>query len=97
MIIGTRRNFMFGAAGTAGALIAGLGATQSFGAESTPTKDPIQGGAKISGRIKYDGPEIDFEKIDAVRGLDIAFTTSAKNDDEARQLLSAFGFPFRTK
>ncbi len=42
-------------------------------------------------------PEIDFEKIDAIRGLDIAVTTSAKNDDEARELLKAFGFPFRTK
>ncbi len=42
-------------------------------------------------------PEIDFEKVDAVRGLDIAITTSAKNDDEARKLLKAFGFPFRTK
>ncbi len=42
-------------------------------------------------------PEIDFEKVDAIRGLDIAITTSAKNDDEARELLSAFGFPFRNK
>ncbi len=42
-------------------------------------------------------PEIDFEKVDAIRGLDIAITTTAKNDDEARKLLSAFGFPFRTK
>lgn len=42
-------------------------------------------------------PEIDFEKVDAIRGLDIAVTTSAKNDDEARKLLVAFGFPFRTK
>ncbi|PID57980.1 MAG: 50S ribosomal protein L5 [Gammaproteobacteria bacterium] len=42
-------------------------------------------------------PEIDFEKIDAIRGLDIAITTNAKNDDEALKLLKAFGFPFRTK
>ncbi|MBS9777574.1 MAG: 50S ribosomal protein L5 [Gammaproteobacteria bacterium] len=42
-------------------------------------------------------PEIDFEKVDAIRGLDIAVTTTAKNDDEARKLLAAFGFPFRTK
>lgn len=42
-------------------------------------------------------PEIDFEKVDAIRGLDIAFTTTAKTDDEARKLLAAFGFPFRTK
>ena len=40
-------------------------------------------------------PEIDYEKIDSVRGLDIAITTSAKNDDEARLLLEEFNFPFR--
>ncbi len=40
-------------------------------------------------------PEIDFDKIDALRGLDIAITTSAKSDDEARALLAAFNFPFR--
>ena len=40
-------------------------------------------------------PEIDYEKIDSIRGLDIAITTSAKNDDEARLLLEEFNFPFR--
>ncbi|MEJ2643790.1 MAG: 50S ribosomal protein L5 [Gammaproteobacteria bacterium] len=40
-------------------------------------------------------PEIDYDKIDAVRGMDITITTSAKTDDEARALLSAFSFPFR--
>ena len=40
-------------------------------------------------------PEIDYEKIDSVRGLDIAISTSAKNDDEARLLLEEFNFPFR--
>ena len=41
-------------------------------------------------------PEIDYDKIDAIRGLDIAITTSAKTDDQGRALLSAFNFPFRT-
>jgi len=41
-------------------------------------------------------PEIDFDKVDAVRGLDITFTTSASNDLEARALLEQFKFPFRT-
>jgi large subunit ribosomal protein L5 len=41
-------------------------------------------------------PEIDYDKIDTIRGLDIAITTSARNDDEGRALLSAFNFPFRT-
>ena len=40
-------------------------------------------------------PEIDFDKIDAIRGLDIAITTSATTDEEGRALLSAFSFPFR--
>lgn len=40
-------------------------------------------------------PEIDFEKIDNVRGMDITFTTNAKDDDSAKALLEVFGFPFR--
>ncbi|CUS48554.1 MAG: LSU ribosomal protein L5 RplE [Idiomarinaceae bacterium HL-53] len=40
-------------------------------------------------------PEIDYDKVDRVRGLDITITTSAQSDDEARALLSAFNFPFR--
>ncbi|HLQ26155.1 MAG TPA: 50S ribosomal protein L5 [Acidiferrobacterales bacterium] len=41
-------------------------------------------------------PEIDYDKIDALRGLDITITTSAKTDDEARELLMAFNFPIKT-
>jgi large subunit ribosomal protein L5 len=40
-------------------------------------------------------PEIEYDKIDALRGMDIAINTSAKSDDEARALLTAFRFPFR--
>jgi large subunit ribosomal protein L5 len=40
-------------------------------------------------------PEIEYDKIDAIRGLDIAINTTARNDDEARALLTAFRFPFR--
>jgi large subunit ribosomal protein L5 len=40
-------------------------------------------------------PEIDFDKIDRIRGLDITITTTARNDDEGRALLRAFGFPFK--
>ncbi|OGT19831.1 MAG: 50S ribosomal protein L5 [Gammaproteobacteria bacterium RBG_16_57_12] len=40
-------------------------------------------------------PEIDFDKIDALRGMDIAVTTTAKTDEEARALLAAFNFPFK--
>ena len=40
-------------------------------------------------------PEIDYDKIDKLRGLNISITTSARTDDEGRALLSAFQFPFR--
>ncbi|MBN2808648.1 MAG: 50S ribosomal protein L5 [Deltaproteobacteria bacterium] len=40
-------------------------------------------------------PEINLEKVDKVKGLNIAVVTSAKNDEEGRELLSLFGFPFR--
>ncbi len=40
-------------------------------------------------------PEIDFDQVDAIRGMDIAFTTTAKTDAEAKALLEAFNFPFR--
>jgi len=40
-------------------------------------------------------PEIEYDKVDAVRGLNISITTSAKTDDECRALLSAFKFPFK--
>lgn len=39
-------------------------------------------------------PEIDYDKIDKVRGMDICFVTTAKNDEEARELLSLMGAPF---
>ena len=42
-------------------------------------------------------PEIDYDKIDTIRGMDITITTNAKTDDEARALLKAFNFPFRDK
>ncbi|NEX19098.1 50S ribosomal protein L5 [Thiorhodococcus mannitoliphagus] len=41
-------------------------------------------------------PEIDYDKIDTLRGLDITITTSARTDEEGRALLEAFNFPFRT-
>ena len=40
-------------------------------------------------------PEIDLENVDKIKGLNIAVVTSAKNDEEGRELLSLFGFPFR--
>ena len=40
-------------------------------------------------------PEIDFDQVDAMRGMDIAITTTARSDEEAKALLEAFSFPFR--
>jgi large subunit ribosomal protein L5 len=40
-------------------------------------------------------PEVDYDKVDAIRGLDIAITTTARNDEEGRALLEAFKFPLR--
>lgn len=40
-------------------------------------------------------PEIDFDTVDAMRGMDISITTTAKTDEEAKALLEAFSFPFR--
>lgn len=40
-------------------------------------------------------PEIDYDKIDVIRGLDVSITTTAKTDDECRMLLELFNFPFK--
>jgi large subunit ribosomal protein L5 len=47
----------------------------------------------ISEQIVF--PEIDYDKIDALRGMDISITTTAKTDEQGRALLEAFNFPFR--
>jgi large subunit ribosomal protein L5 len=40
-------------------------------------------------------PEIEYDKVDALRGLDITITTTARTDDEGRALLRAFNFPLK--
>ena len=42
-------------------------------------------------------PEIDFDKVDAVRGMDVCFVTTAKTDEEGKELLQALGAPFATE
>jgi large subunit ribosomal protein L5 len=62
-----------------------------------------QSGRSFDGRGNYNMgvkeqiifPEIDFDAVDAIRGMDIAITTTAKTDAEAKALLEAFSFPFR--
>ena len=54
-----------------------------------------RGNYSIGVREQIIFPEVDYDKVDAVRGMDITLTTSATNNEEARALLEAFDFPFR--
>jgi large subunit ribosomal protein L5 len=54
-----------------------------------------RGNYSIGVREQIIFPEIEYDKIDAVRGMNISITTTAKSDDEARALLAAFRFPFK--
>jgi len=54
-----------------------------------------QGNYSMGVREQIIFPEIDYDKVDKLRGLDITITTSARSDDEGRALLSAFNFPFK--
>ena len=54
-----------------------------------------QGNYNMGVREQTIFPEVDFDKVDSLRGMDIAITTTARTDDEARVLLEGFGFPFR--
>ena len=54
-----------------------------------------RGNSSMGVREQIIFPEIDYDKVDKVRGLDITITTTAKSDEEGRALLAAFNFPFR--
>ena len=54
-----------------------------------------QGNYSMGVREQIIFPEIDYDKIDALRGMDITITTTARSDEEGRALLAAFKFPFR--
>jgi len=55
-----------------------------------------QGNYSMGVREQIIFPEIDYDKIDALRGLDITITTTAKSDEQGRALLEGFNFPFRS-
>jgi large subunit ribosomal protein L5 len=55
-----------------------------------------RGNYNIGVREQIIFPEIEYDKVDALRGMNISITTTAKSDEEARALLAAFKFPFRT-
>jgi large subunit ribosomal protein L5 len=54
-----------------------------------------QGNYSMGVREQIIFPEIDYDKVDALRGMDIVITTTARSDAEGRALLEAFNFPFR--
>ncbi|RJS94018.1 50S ribosomal protein L5 [Salinisphaera sp. Q1T1-3] len=54
-----------------------------------------QGNYSMGLREQIVFPEIDYDRVDALRGMDVVVTTSAKTDEEGRALLEAFNFPFR--
>lgn len=56
-----------------------------------------QGNYSVGVREQIIFPEIDYDKVDTIRGMDITITTSAKTDAEGRALLKAFNFPLREK
>ncbi|MEY3220738.1 MAG: hypothetical protein RIT27_2095 [Pseudomonadota bacterium] len=56
-----------------------------------------QGNYSVGVREQIIFPEIDYDKVDTIRGMDITITTSAKTDEEGRALLKAFNFPLREK
>ena len=62
----------------------------------TPKAFDGRGNYSMGVREQIIFPEIDYDKIDAVRGLDVTITTTARTDEEGRALLNAFKFPFRT-
>lgn len=56
-----------------------------------------RGGYSMGVKEQIIFPEIDYDKIDALRGMDITITTSARSDEEAKALLEMFKFPFRVQ
>ena len=59
-----------------------------------PTSFDGRGNYSMGVREQIIFPEIDYDAVDAIRGLDVTITTSAKSDEEAYALLDAFGMPF---
>lgn len=69
---------------------------RDFGGIS-PTSFDGRGNFAMGLREQLVFPEIDYDKIDKIRGMDIIITTNAKNDEEARALLKKMGMPFRER
>jgi len=63
----------------------------------TPRSFDSRGNFNMGVKEQIIFPEIEYDKVDAIRGMNISITTTAKSDDEAKALLAAFKFPFRTE
>jgi len=63
----------------------------------SPNSFDGRGNYALGMREQLTFPEIDYDKIDKVRGMDVIICTTARNDEEARGLLKAMGMPFKTK
>ena len=63
-------------------------------AESTPNSFDGRGNYNMGIKEQLIFPEIEYDKIDKVRGMDICFVTTAKTDEESRELLTLMGAPF---
>ena len=63
-------------------------------AASTATASTAAATLPAASRSRSIFPEIDFDKVDAVRGMDVCFVTTAKTDEEGKELLKALGAPF---
>jgi large subunit ribosomal protein L5 len=61
----------------------------------SPKSFDARGNYSLGVREQIIFPEVDYDKIDKLRGVDITITTSARTDEEGRALLAAFNFPFR--
>jgi large subunit ribosomal protein L5 len=66
------------------------------GVEITTTAGQISVKGPLGVKEQIIFPEIDYDKVDTLRGMNISISTTAKSDEEARALLAAFRFPFRT-
>jgi len=61
----------------------------------SPTGFDGKGNYTLGLREQLIFPEVEYDKIDKLRGLEVTFVTTARTDDEARALLAELGFPFR--
>ena len=60
-----------------------------------PRRSTVEGNYTFGVTEQLIFPEVDYDRVDTIRGMDITICTTARNDDEGRAFLVAFGFPFK--